>query len=142
MKSITKIVSAAVMAGTVFIGQSAVAGPVRYDCTFHNSERSRGWIPAQLFVTVDEDAGRVTAQAYSFLDTSYEDVEGRLQTNSRRITATFQNEDETTSTGRRIYVRYNFRMKRSDLSSSLNVIVNRHGQQERSNGRCVLATKG
>ena len=142
MKLITKIASAAVMVGTIFIGQSAVAAPVRYDCTFHNSERSRGWIPAQLFVTVDEDAGRVTAQAYSFLDTSYEDVEGRLQTNSRRITATFQNEDETTSTGRRIYVRYNFRMKRNDLSSTLSVIVNRHGQQERSNGQCALVTKG
>ncbi|MGB0902728.1 MAG: hypothetical protein ACPGUT_13475, partial [Halocynthiibacter sp.] len=60
LKLITKITSAAIMAGTVFIGQSAVAAPVRYDCTFHNSERSRGWIPAQLFVTVDEDAGRVT----------------------------------------------------------------------------------
>lgn len=127
--SLTTTLFAIWSAGTV------IAGPVQYHCEY-DGDRSRGWIPDFALVTVDEEAGTVTASASNFPETEKNPFEGQLRANARRVIATFQTDEARTSTGRKIYVRYSFRMNRSDLSSTLSVQVNRHGQQERSNGHC------
>lgn len=137
MKIKTKLTGVAVLTTGILAAQTALAAPVSYSCQFDN-QSYWGWIPEAAVITVDEAAETVVSNNSHFATDGQENYQGRLRGNGRRLMATFQTSEAETSAGRKIYVRYTWRMNRSDLSSTLSVQVNRHGQQHRSDGQCHI----
>lgn len=127
----------ALLAGGLMSAQAATAAPVIYVCQFDN-QSYWNWIPDAAAIMVDEVAGVVASDNSHFSTSGGEGYEGRLRGSNRRLMATFQTDEALTSSGRKINVRYTWRMNRSDLGSTLSVQVGQHGQQHRSDGQCQI----